>query len=394
MSVTGAIPGSALDRIGVRLAGAGGFMGWWGRSLAQLLPRRLRRALELEPGRILLEPVGESVRLRLQREDRLRDLAALDRSLLDPALQAGLAPAPDRDPLASQLDPSCRHLPRWLLLPPAAALCRRLRLPAAAGERLRQVAGFEIERQTPFTADAVVFDARALGPAADGQLDVELVVVPRAQLQPRLDALGPLAGTLAGIDVAAGDGRPLGINLLAPAQRHRLRDPWTAVNSVLLVIALLALVAAGAQLLDNRRDAADALEAALAARAEAGRQEAASLRQAQLLLQGQGFLERTRAARPTATAVLAELTGRLPDDTYLEKLSIEGDQLMLIGLGRSPAGLVERLQGAALWQSPALAGAVMPDPASGRDRFTLTARLATPATPAGNPEAADGDGPG
>src|SRR5699024_6985056 len=155
------------------------------------------------------------------------------------------------------------------------ALCRRLRLPPAAGERLRQVAGFEIERQTPFAADAVVYDARALGTTADGQLEAELVVVPREQLQPRLDALGPLAGTLAGVDVAGPDGRPLGINLLAPGQRHRLRDPWATVNAVLALVVVLALVAAGAQWLDNRRDAADALETALAARAEAGREEAA-----------------------------------------------------------------------------------------------------------------------
>lgn len=359
MSTTGTIPGSALGRIGARLApGAGGFLSWWGRSLAQLLPRRLRDALELEPGRILLQP------------------------------GYGEAALPVQD----------HKLPRWLLLPAEAALVRTLRLPAAAAGRLREVVGFEIERQTPFAASAVVYDARVLGPVGDGQAEVALVVVPRARLQPVLDALGPLAGTLAGVDVAGAGGQPLGVNLLPVEQRHRLRDPWSVPNRVLAAVAVLAVVAAAAQLLDNRREAADALEATLAARADAARQEAAGLRQAQLLLEGQGFLERTRAARPAATAVLAELTRRLPDDTYLEKLSIEGDQLTLIGLGRNPAALVGQLQGAGLWHSPALAGAVMPDPGSGRDRFTLTARLAAPETgpapAAGGMEDADGDGPG
>lgn len=375
MSVTGAIPGSALGRIGARLGpGAGGFLSWWGRSLAQLLPSRLRRALELEPGRLLLQPADGTVGLLLQREQQLDAAASLDAAALD--LAGG------RDPFAAVLDPRSRQLPRWLLLPAESALVRTLRLPAAAGSRLREVAGFEVERQTPFTSDAVVFDARAVGPAGEGQLDVALVVVPKARLQPRLAALGPVAGTLAGVDVQGVDGQPLGVNLLPMAQRHRLRDPWATVNRVLAAVAVLALVAAAAQILDNRREAADALEALVADRAEASRGEADGLRQARLLLEGQGFLERTRAARPPTTAVLAELTRRLPDDTYLESLSIRGDELTMVGLGRNPAALVGQLQGADLWRSPALAGAVMPDPASGRDRFTLTAKLATPAATA------------
>ena len=82
-----------------------------------------------------------------------------------------------------------------------------------------------------------------------------------------------------------------------------------------------------------------------------------------------------------AVAVIDELTRRLPDTTYLEKLSIEDDRLTLIGLSREAPALIGRLQGSRLWSSPALTGALQPDPASGRDRFTLTAELvgATPA---------------
>src|SRR5690606_40622089 len=120
----------------------------------------------------------------------------------------------------------------------------------------------------------------------DGQLDVELVVVPTSQLQPRLEALGQVAATLAGIDAAGPGGRPMGVNLLPPAQRHRVRDPWARVNAILLLAALLALAAAAAQLLDHRRAAADAPDAELAARAPAGRSESEGLRPAQPPLDG------------------------------------------------------------------------------------------------------------
>ena len=67
---------------------------------------------------------------------------------------------------------------------------------------------------------------------------------------------------------------------------------------------------------------------------------------------------------------------------------------MLIGLSREASSLIQRLQGSPLWRAPALTGALQPDPASGRDRFTLTAELgpasATRPRPATRPE--DGDG--
>ena len=58
--------------------------------------------------------------------------------------------------------PRLAGLPRWMLLPAGSALQRRLLLPAAAADRLRDVIGFEIDRQTPFSADSVRFDTRVL----------------------------------------------------------------------------------------------------------------------------------------------------------------------------------------------------------------------------------------
>jgi len=84
-----------------------------------------------------------------------------------------------------------------------------------------------------------------------------------------------------------------------------------------------------------------------------------------------------------------ELARRLPDGTYLEKLSIEGDRILLIGLSREASALVGQLQGSPLWTSPALAGALQPDPRSRMDRFTLTATVATAPAGAAAGEAGD-----
>jgi general secretion pathway protein L len=116
------------------------------------------------------------------------------------------------------------------------------------------------------------------------------------------------------------------------------------------------------------------------------------------VVEGTAFLERTRASLPTAVEVMEEVSRRLPDNTYLEKLSIEGHQLLLIGLSPEASSLVAKMEGSKLWKSPALSGALQPDPRSRRDRFSLTAELvgsapAAPSTVGPSPSgAADGAG--
>jgi general secretion pathway protein L len=364
-----------------------GFLAWWAQALVSWLPLRVRRALGMDRGRLLLQVDGDAVQLRLQLGSEVRDLAHLP-GLAEGAVAAIAAPEfgpPVADPLAPVLGASIADLPRWLLLPASISLRRRMLLPAAAADRLHDVVGFEIDRQTPFSADAVAFDARVLGQRdSDGQLDVELVAVPLGSLNPQMAALGPLASTLSGIDVAAPDGIPLGINLMPPAQRSRRGDPWRSWNAALAAVALVAIGATLWQLLDNRREAADAFEQAIARRAEPARRAAAQRQQLQTLIDGQVFLDRARAMRPTAVEIIDEVSRRMPDGTYLEKLTIEDERLTLMGLSNEAAALVGRLQDSALWRLPALAGALQPDPASGRDRFTLTAELA-PAVPAATP---------
>jgi len=360
-----------------------GFRQWWTRSLAAWLPGRVRDLFGLSPQRLLLEPAADGLRLSLWRGDGVRLLAELPRA----------HELPDQgDPLARLLSPAMARVPRWLLLPGTAVLRRRLTLPAAAGERLREVLGFEIDRQTPFTAAEVRYDARPLGRRSGDQLEAELVVVPRATLDAALTGLGPLAPTLAGVDVADADGTPLGVDLAGGAGRRRREDPARGRNLVLLLVALLALLAGMWQMLVNREAAADFFAQQVEAEVERARSASLEKRQLVDLIEGGAFLRAARAGRPTMVEVMDELARRLPDDTFLEKLSVEGDRILLIGLSREASALVARLQGSPLWSEPTLAGALQPDPRTRMDRFTLTATLTvadagtgTTAAPAARP---------
>lgn len=387
-----------LSRAGALLRpGVGGFWTWWTHALASWMPLRLRELFGLARERLLLEGDGDSLRLSLERGDAdVRALGQVPWSPEAPVADAAVV-APAEDPLARLLAQRVAELPRWLLLPAAAGLRRTMVLPAAAADRLRDVLRFEIERQTPFSAADVRFDARVLGRRADGQLDAELVVVPARTVDAALARLGTLAGGIAGVDLRGEDGRSLGVNLMAGAAGRRRADPWRAWNLALATIAVVATAAMLWQVLDNRGRAADAFEAEVRTRAGQARAVADQKRELVDLVEGIGFLQATRAARPTTVEVMDELARRLPDGTVLQKLSIEDERILMIGTSREASSLVKRLEGSPLWRAPALTGALQPDPRSGGDRFTLTAELAVAQAPAragGNGNAAQAAGNG
>jgi len=371
----------SLERIGLRFPpGAGGFLRWWQGALLAWLPPRWQWQLGFAPSRLLLAREGESLALARQRELAPEPLAQLPWPLAPQELDALL---PSR----------LQAMPRHWLLPPQLALRRPLRLPAAATARLRDVARFEIDRQTPFESEQVWFDVRVRGKYGDDQLDAELVVVPKRALDGPQGVPVAWRDQLAGVDVADGHGEPLRINLLPEAQRKTRGDPFAGWNLLLWVFGLLALSAAARWVLDNRNAAADALQAQVQASAQRARAVATQRQQLLDLIDGAAFFEQQRAARPAAIEVWNELSRRLPDGTYLEKFSMEGDELQLIGLSSEASSLVERLEGAPTWRTPSLSGVLQSDSGQGRDRFTMTATLAPAAAPAARPATPAADAP-
>ncbi len=365
--------GERLEQLGARITpGAAGFWTWWTRALLSWLPVRWQSLLGLSGARLVLVSTGQQVEVARVQGEQCLPVAALSLPLLPAQLEAAVQA---RD----------AGLPRIALLPATAVLRRTLRLPAAAETRLHDVLRFEIDRQTPFTAAQVYFDARLLGRRGDGQLDVELAVAPRQHVDGLLLPRDAWQGQIDGVDVADAAGMPLGLNLLPVAQRRVRRDPMQRLERFLLLGALVLLVLAAWQLLDNRRTAAAALAAQVEASAVRARAVATQRQQLQDLVDGQAFFAQQRAQQPTATEVINALSQRLGDDTWLEKLSIDAGRMQLIGMSGSASSLVSTLEGSGLWKTPALTGVLQAGGGSRRERFTLTAELQAP-----RQEAADG----
>jgi len=352
------------------------FLHWWTGELASLLPASWRELFGEGQARVLYVVAADSLELRLEEGagDALLAVLPIESALVGSALESGVDLIAQ---VGARLGSNRAERPRWLLLPGGQVLRRRIMLPAAATERLREVVAHELDRQTPFRADQVAYDCRVLGiDAVSKMAQVELLVLPNDKLEAALAPLGPLAKHLSGVDARDSDGRPLHCNLL-PLERREARDHrrlW--LNLGLAAIALIALLFALMQMLDNRSAAVTRLETEVAARHEQARRVAVLEKQLEEASEGATFLARTRAAKPPMLAVLAEISGRIPDNTFLERFSEQDGQIYLTGLSSDAAGLVAKLQASKMLRSPALSGSVQPDALSHRDRFTLVADLA------------------
>ncbi|MBP7418542.1 MAG: hypothetical protein KA911_08060, partial [Xanthomonadales bacterium] len=292
---------SQLARVRVAYAGTAlhRFLTWWGRELAALVPVRVRdwfmeRREEvragIEGGELVLTPPAPATPLRIA----LVPEAAAARPLVAQALVR------DEEPPAVVL-----------ALPGARVLRRTLELPMAAEENLRQVLGFELDRQTPFRAEQVYFDCRVQRrDLAARQLVAEFALVPRAAVDAELATLEAAGVPLEAMDGVDANGERFGFNLLPRERRAPRARFWLKVNLALAALALLLLGAVMAQSVANRERALAALEARTDKAQVEARSVAALRNTLKQAIDGASFLTERKSARPPTIDVMLDLTRR------------------------------------------------------------------------------------
>ena len=354
------------------------FFAWWFAELGALLPASWGRKigggaqwylLQRTDGRWELRRAGEAeVRAQWPRGTE----AAIEQAALSAAVREV-----DREDLRLAL-----------LLPAAAALRRRLLLPRAAADNLQQVGAFEMDRQTPFRVEQVYFAVLELvTPAPAGRFFAELVAVPRDTLDPLLAEREGAGIRGDAVDVAEGAGR-LGGNLLPPARVPYRTNPRQRLNLALAAAAVLLLVLALAQWLNNREQALAAMQVQVQDMQAEAQQVAALRQELQDNAGAASFLVRRKQNRVTMLELLLDLTRRMPQSAWLERLSVDpSGQVGFQGQAPQAAALIDALKDSKIVRDPNFQGSIQPDPASGKERFYMVAQLrqgggATPAAPA------------
>ena len=344
--------------------GMAGYVSWWRDELAGMLPDTWRRRFERRHDVLVLTLLGDEVRISRRANGRGEELGTISTTLPNAgermaAMLSGLKVASTRVEVA---------------VPSDKLLVKQIQLPLAAEENLRQVLGFEMQRQTPFRAEQVFFSYRTTARRVESQqITVRLCVVPRTVVERVLDYLAgwdlvPAAGTGSGEK-----GQADGVFTFVPseaAQRpsSRLSRGLVALNLVLLVCVVAVPLVQQQRHLD--RLSAQFAEVRAAATTAAGLQQQIDKHSAQ-----SRYLFGYKAERPASVELLEELSRRLPDDTWLFRLEVRDGKVHLQGTSTRASSLIAGLEGSAFFQGVRFASPVTQDGASGRERFHLSASV-------------------
>ena len=380
-----------MDRLrrGWRASPLPAFLGWWGGELRGLLPLRWRHWFGADADWHLLQRTGMQWTLHRAGHDEV--LAHWEDSVETSAADAGIGQAA----LNAALQKVDREdLRLALLLPSATVLRRTLALPVAARDNLQQVMAFEMDRQTPFSAVQVYYAVRELSAPAGGRFHAELVAVTRDMLDPLLARLRELAVSIDAVDLAVGNDR-LGVNLLPPEQTPRHVRPRRRLNLALAAGCVLLLVLALGQWLHNRQAALEQMQSEVDSMRGEAQQVSALRTQLQDNAGAAGFLTQRKKNTIAMLSVLQDVTQRLPDSAWLERFNVDNTGLVgMQGQSQQAAKLLDALKDSRLITNASFQGSIQPDPTTGKERFYLTAQLATArAKPAGAASAGDGGAP-
>jgi general secretion pathway protein L len=185
------------------------FWRWWSGELVELLPENLQKAIAQRQQKLYVEVDSDELLLSLGNHAAQREILRL---------------APDA------ADAGDEDIPREvqqtiLLLPDDKVLAKRITLPAAAEENLREVLGFEMDLHTPFEVSEVYYDYTVVGrDSTRQQVTVDLVYAPRDAVDGLVDGTSNLGMKTDIVTCRRRDNANLQpVNLLPQEQRQRAK---------------------------------------------------------------------------------------------------------------------------------------------------------------------------
>jgi general secretion pathway protein L len=268
------------------------------------------------------------------------------------------------------------------------ALVRRVNMPAATEENLRQVLAFEMDRLTPFHAEDVYFDHRVLSrDAAAGQLAVQLAVARRDLVDARVEALRSLGASVQGVTVREDLGQG-GTHLdLLPSEQRGERESsrerliqWSLIGLVVALAALALFLPVW-----HKRDAViSTFPTVTKARQDAEATDAIA-RDLEKQVADYNFLLAKKHGSYPALAYVEEVTRLLPDNTWLQQMDIKtmgkAREIQLSGETTSSSKLIELLEQSRVLQNAAPRGTVTRGSQPNTERFMIAAEPRPRATP-------------
>ncbi|HLX23299.1 MAG TPA: PilN domain-containing protein [Usitatibacter sp.] len=272
------------------------------------------------------------------------------------------------------------------------ALVRRVSMPSATEENLRQVLSFEMDRLTPFKADEVYFDYRIVSrDVAAGHLSIQLAVARRDVVDAKVRELRDLGVSVQGVAIredVGHAGAPL--DLLPSEQRGQRESSRERLAQRIAVGTVLALlfVALVYPVYRKRETFIELNPLVNQAHREAEATDALARDLERLVGDYNYLLARKHGTQPVL-AYVEEISKLLPDNTWVQQLDVKTTgktrEVTISGETASASKLIEILEGSTLLQNAAFRGTVNRGSQAGTERFLITAEVRPRALPESRP---------
>lgn len=348
---------------------AGEFFRWWGGELSNALPARLRAQMQYARRRLLIQDHEDEISVSVE------DGVAVQS--LDTFASGGDTQLQEQQVRELLQQHELTQVSRDLLLPEDEVLRIESVMPLAAESNLRQALSYEMDKHTPFQASEVFFTWRVLQRDREANhLHFELFVTPREPVEKIIAKLKPLGLAPTGVDILTDEGLG-GINLLPEDLQTRVVNERTRINWLIAGATAVLLVLVMAQSLWLRQHQVNEVNQAI----EDVRAEAVAVQQIRKQIEdasdAASFLQVRKASNGYKIEMLAELTRILPDDTYLDRLSLHAGELQIQGKSDNAQKLIELINSSRIFDGASFRGPTRADNRSNKEIFDLSASIAT-----------------
>jgi general secretion pathway protein L len=343
---------------------AGEFFRWWGDELGNAMPEQFRERMQYARRKLLMRVGDGDVELSIEDADNIQSLDSISMDQ-DTQIQQQRV----RELL---LQHELTEVTRDVLLPESVVLRSEVVMPLATEGGLRQALAYEMDRHTPFQADEVFYNWRVMSRDREaGQLHFELFATPRGPVESQIEVLKRLGLAPSGVDIATADG-PLGINLLPEDQRFHIVNQQVRANWIFAAITGFLLVFVMAQSLWLREHQIEEINDAI----DDVRAEAMAVQQIRKQIEdaaeAAGFLQAHKIENGYKLETLAELTRILPQDTFLDRLSMHAGTAQMQGKSDNAQILIEMINDSPFFENASFRGPTRLDSRSGKEIFDLS----------------------
>lgn len=319
-------------------------VGWWLGELSAMLPPPLRAARQPRFELVLKGGDGAAAELR-------RDGALIDQSK-----------APRRAAALVRLDAS-------------AVMRTTVSLPVQALSNLDEALAFEMDRHTPFPASQVRFDAGPVpGGAARDRAAIALEVARSEDVEAGRKAALALGLTPARITGGAAGDR--GFNLLPAGDRPRPSRALVRLAAAMAALSVVTGIVAGVLWFDQAEARLAAAEQRVATLREMATTQKAEQAAFAKRVEEAGRLAVLKQARPMAVALIDEISARLGDAHWADRVRIEDGVIRIEGISTASSQILAEMEASPLFRNARFAGTILRDRNDGLDRFSLVADIA------------------